>query len=272
MSVATSTAIALGVTAATGAVGAGLSYAGQKGIAKSADKAANLQQSEADKSLAFQKQEYADQQKNQAPFLKAGQDAIGNLTSLMAPGGDLSKSWTGEFNAPTEEEAQATPGYKFTLQQGRDAITNSSAAQGNLISGGSLTALDKYSQGLASGTYQQSFNNALTQYDQKYNEFQQKQANTYNRLAGIAGLGQTTAGQLGQEGQTAATNITNTNLGTGAQIGQDYMNAASSRASGYNAVGNTIGGLGNNIVGGLTLQQILNSQQPPDYSNINAGG
>lgn len=259
MSVATTTAIAIGGIAAAG-VGGGLAYAGQKGIAKSADNAANIQQSEADKSLAFQKQEYADQQKNQAPFLKAGQDAIGNLTSLMAPGGDLSKSWTGEFNAPTAEEAQATPGYKFTLDQGRDAIQNSAAAQGNLISGGSLSALDKYSQNLASGTYQQSFNNAYTGYTQKYNEFEQKQANQYNRLANIAGLGQTTAGQLGQEGQATANNITNTNLGTGAQVGQDYVNAASARASGYNAAGNSVNSGVNTLVGGLTLQQILNSQ------------
>lgn len=243
MSVATSTAI--GIAAATGLAGAGLSYAGQQGQANAAESAAQLQAQEAANSLAFQKQEWQTQQQNEAPFLQAGQTAIGDLSGLLAPGGGLSQGWTGQFTAPTAAQAEATPGYQFTLQQGQNAIQNSAAAQGNLLSGGTEAALDQYSQGLASTNYQQAFNNALTQYGTAYNTFENNQANQFNRLASVAGLGQTTAGQLGQEGQAASNNVTNTNLTSGAQIGQDYLNAASSRASGYNAIGNSLSNTGN---------------------------
>lgn len=256
MSVATTTALAIGGVAAAGISG-GLAYAGQKGVAKASDNAAQLQQQEAAQSLAFQKQEFNTEQENQAPFLKAGQSAIGDLSGLLAPGGGLSQGWTGSFTAPTAAEAEATPGYQFTLDQGRNAIQNSAAAQGNLLSGGTEAALDQYSQGLASTNYQQAFNNANTTYNSAYNTFQNNQANQFNRLASVAGLGQTTAGQLGSEGQAAANNVTNTNLTTGSQIGQDYLNAASSRASGYNAIGNSASSAANL----LPLYSLLSQQQ-----------
>lgn len=261
MSVATTTALAIGGIAAAGAgaVGAGLSYAGQKGIADASNKAATTQSQEAQNALDFQKQQWDTTQANQAPFLKAGQSAIGDLSSLMAPGGELSQGWTGQFTPPTAAQAEATPGFQFTLKQGQDAIQNSAAAQGNLLSGGTLASLDKYSQGLASTNYQQAFNNALTQYDSTYNTFQNNQANKFNRLASVAGLGQTTANQLGQQGQQAAQNSGNISMTLGSQLGQDYLNSASARASGYNAIGNA----GSSIASMLPLYSLMAQQNTP---------
>jgi hypothetical protein len=51
------------------------------------------------------------------------------------------------------------PGYQFQMDQGTQAIQGSSAARGMLNSGNTLSALDKYGQGLASSFYQQQFNN-----------------------------------------------------------------------------------------------------------------
>lgn len=259
MSVATTTALAIGGIAAAG-VGGGLAYAGQKGVANSEKSAAQLQAEEAANSLAFQEKEFNTEQTNEAPFLKAGQGAVTNLSSLLAPGGDLSKSWTGEFTAPTAADAEATPGYQFQLQQGQQALERSAAARGGVLSGGTAKALDQYSQGLASTNYQQTYNNALTQYQQSYNQFQQDQANLFNRNASLAGLGQTTASTLGQAGQAAANNVTSTNLQTGAEIGQDTTNAAAANASGYNAVGNTLGTSANNIAQQYYLSNLLNPQ------------
>lgn len=226
-------------TALAGSVTSGvLGYEGEQGVANASENAAQLQAQEAQNALNFQEQEFNTQQSNEAPFLKAGQGAIGDLSQLLAPGGALSRPWTGTFQAPTAAQAAATPGYQFTLQQGQNAIQNSAAAQGNLLSGGTEAALDQYSQGLASTNYQQAFNNALTQYGTAYNTFENNQANQFNRLASVAGLGQTSAGQLGQEGQQAASNVGNIDLTTGAQQGQDAVNAASAMASGYNAIGN----------------------------------
>jgi hypothetical protein len=263
MSVAATTALAIGGIAAAGVSG-GLAYAGQSQVAGAANSAADLQAQEAQQALDFQKQEFNTQQANQAPFLKAGQTAVTDLSSLLAPGGSLSQPWTGTFQAPTAAQAQATPGYEFTLAQGRDAIQNSAAATGNVLSGGTLASLDQYSQGLASTDYQQAFNNALTQYGTAYNTFQNNQANQFNRLASVAGLGQTSAAQLGQTGQQAANNVSNVNLTTGAQQGQDMLNAASATASGYNAIGNSFGSFANM----LPLYSLM-SQNQNSGVNIN---
>jgi hypothetical protein len=244
LSVGAGLAIAAGVGAAGAATSGVLGYEGQKGVANASENAAQLQATEAQNALNFQEQEFNTTQANQKPFLQAGQTAVNDLSGLLAPGGSLSQPWTGTFNAPTAAQAAATPGYQFTLQQGQNAIQNSAAAQGNLLSGGTEAALDQYSQGLASTNYQQAFNNALTQYGTSYNTFENNQANQFNRLASVAGLGQTTATQLGSQGQQAANNTSNIDLTAGAQQGQDAVNAASAMASGYNAIGNSANNIG----------------------------
>lgn len=265
--VSTALAVGLGVSAAAGigtaAIGAHAAGQAAQTQSNAADYAANLQHQDAQAALDFQKQQYTTNQANEAPWLKAGQGAVTNLSSLLAPGGDLTKQWTGEFQAPTAAEAAATPGYQFQLQQGEQALQNSAAAQGNLLTGGTAKALDQYSQGLASTNYQQAYNNALTQYQQSYNQFQQGQANQYNRLAGLAGLGQTSAGQLSSAGQSAANNVSNIMLGSGQQIGNDVQNAAAARASGYvgsaNAYGGALSNVGSNIGQYATLASLLNA-------------
>lgn len=213
--------------------------------AKAAKYAANLQYQEQQNALGFQENEFNTQQQNEEPWLQAGKGAIGNLAQL-ANGG--LPAWDQTFQAPTAAQAEATPGYQFQLQQGQQALQNSAAARGGLLSSGTAKSLDQYSQGLASTNYQQTYNNSLTQYQQAYNEYQQNQANQFNRLASVAGIGQTAAGQLGQQGQAAASNIGNLSLLGGQQIGSDIQQGAAANASGYagatNAIGGGIGNLG----------------------------
>ena len=72
---------------------------------------------------------------------------LGTYGSLMSgfPGGN--------FQAPTLQQAENTPGYQFALQQGQNALQASAAANGSLLTGGTLNALDSYSQGLADTNY-----------------------------------------------------------------------------------------------------------------------
>ena len=179
-------------------------------------------------------------------------------------GGALTQQWNQQFHAPTAAEAAQTPGYQFALGQGLQALDRGAAARGNLLTGGTMEAEQQYGQGLASQTYQQTFNNALTQYQQAYNQFQQGQANTYNRLAGLAGTGQVSAGQLGQEGGQAANSVANTILTGNQQIGQQMNNAAAANASGYvgsaNAWNSAISGIGNSLSNYAIMQQLLNSK------------
>lgn len=88
------------------------------------------------------------------PYLGAGAVGLNTLQSTA-----------GTFKAPTLAQAQATPGYQFTLQQGEQAIQNSAAAHGMLQSGGTQKALAQYATGLADNTYNNLFNQDLAAYN-----------------------------------------------------------------------------------------------------------
>lgn len=135
---------------------------------------------------------------NYQPYLQGGAQASGMLSQLLGtPGQGLLTPWDKTFQAPTEAEAEQTPGYQFQLHQGEGAIQNSAAAQGGLLSGGTLAGLNQYAQGLASTNYQNTFNNAQTQYQDAYQSFLNNQNNTYQRLMGMSGQGLQAAGGAG---------------------------------------------------------------------------
>jgi hypothetical protein len=146
------------------------------------------------------------------------------------------------------------------MQLGEQALQQSAAAQGNLLTGGTAQALDAYGQNLASTNYQNTYNNAYNTYATNYNQYEQQQTNEYNRLASLAGMGQTAAQNLGTLGQSASNNVTSNLLGTGQQIGQDYQNAAAANASGVvgsaNAWSSGFGGGTSGINNILLLNQL----------------
>jgi hypothetical protein len=185
-----------------------------------------------------------------------------------SPGGfgSLLQGWNQQFQAPTGATEQNDPGYQFRLNQGEQALQNSAAARGGLLSGNTGEALQQYGQDYASNEYGNVYNRSLGQYQQAYNQFQNNQANQYNRLASLAGIGQTAAGQLGQAGQSAANNISNTLLTSGQQIGQNINNAGAANASGYvgqaNAITSGIGNTTNQLGQLLSLQSMLGGGGP----------
>ncbi len=71
----------------------------------------------------------------------------------------------GTFTAPTLEEAQNQPGYKFGLQQGQQALENSAAARGTLRGGGTLKDLFGYTNAAAEQNYGNVFNQDLTTFN-----------------------------------------------------------------------------------------------------------
>lgn len=271
MSIALTTGLAIAGVAAAG-VGAGASIAASKSQANAAKNATAVQQSDQQAALAEQQREFNVNQTNQAPFLNAGQKAVTQLSDLV-PQLNANEAGYANFTAPTAAEAEATPGYQFTLDQGSKALQNSAAARGNLLTGGTATALENYGQGLASTTYQQTYNNALQSYLQNYNKFQSTQADQYNRLAGLAGTGQTAANTLGAAGQAAANNTANIDLTSGAQQGQSIQNAGAATASGYVGAGNAINSGINGIGQTLLLSSLLNGGSPGSVgslSNLNS--
>jgi hypothetical protein len=243
-----------------GAVSGLFGMGGGKAQANAAKYAAQLQAQEQEKALQFQEQEWGQQQQNLAPWVKAGQGAVGTLAGLqdqaLAGTGPLAP-WTGQFQAPTLAQAQQEPGYQFALQQGTAALDRSAAASGNLLTGNTGEALTQFGQQLGEENYQNVYNRAMNQYLLGYNQYQQNQNNLFNRYASIAGLGQTGATALGNQGQAAAGNVANISLTGGAQQAGALQNAAYQQASGYNALGGGIASGINNLGQYAQLQSIL---------------
>src|SRR6185312_14052036 len=106
----------------------------------SASSAASAQEAAANAANATSWAEFQQQQQNQAPFLRAGQQAVGDLSSDMP-------NLTRQF---TMADFQQDPGYQFNLQQGQQALQRSAAARGLLNSTGTMRDMLGYSQGMAS--------------------------------------------------------------------------------------------------------------------------
>lgn len=163
--------------------------------------------------------------------------------------------FTDKFHAPTADEARQTPGYEFALREGQNAIQNSAAARGGLLSTGTLKTLDQYSQGLADTTYSDTYNRAFNEYLQQYNQFETNQSNTFNRLAAASGMGQTAASTIGGLNQQGASNVTNINAIGGAQQGGSLMAGGAARASGYAGIANAL----NSGISSVSQYALLNS-------------
>ena len=230
--------------------GIGSSIAGGMAQSGAATKAANTQATAAQQAQELELQNQNAAQGSQAtalqnvtsaeqPYQALGSTSANNLAKLLQQG----------FTAPTLAQAEQTPGYQFNLQQGTQAINENAAATGNLLSGNTGTALEKYGQGLATTTYQQAYQNALSQY----------QAN-YQSLLGGTQAGLQSTGQLASTNQAAAQNYANIDLTGGQQQASQINNAAAARASGYigsaNAQANMFNGIGNSITQGALLNGI----------------
>jgi hypothetical protein len=93
-----------------------------------------------------------------SPYTTAGSTAANNLSNLTSAGFHFDPS-----------QVQNTPGYQFTMDQGEKAIANQMASRGLSNSGEALQAGTQYAENLASTTYQNAFNNALSTYNTNVN-------------------------------------------------------------------------------------------------------
>jgi len=194
-------AVAIGGSALLGLGGALIS-------SNATENAAQTQANAANQASQLQYQEFEQQMANQAPWLSAGTRALPQLSGMasMAP-------------TFTMSDFQNDPGYNFDLQQGSQAIQRAAAATGGLQSGGTLKSLSDYAQGQASNEYENA-----------YNRFMNNQNTQFNRLASIAGIGQTANGQIGQAGMNMAN-----------QVGANITGAGNASAAAQIAQGNTWG-------------------------------
>jgi hypothetical protein len=176
----------------------------------------------------LQRQQYEESVQRQKPFLTAGTNALARMQA-----GEFAQPGAFSFGV---KDFQADPGYAFRLSEGQKALERSAAARGGLISGGTLKAASRYSGDLASQEYQNAYGRALT----GYNANVARSDTGYNRLAGMAGIGQTTGQQLNTAGANYAGAGSATLGNYGTAMGNSIMGAGNANAAGTLGMGNTL--------------------------------
>lgn len=252
--------MAIGTTAAilgSAAIGAGSSIIGNKSQSNAAKNAANASQQATDATIAEQRRQFDIAQRNQQPWLTTGTSALNQLASLyglqsqanpqvgtgqgfneqgyLAANPDVATSiqqggfggsalnhyqqygqaegrqggvaTTGQVGAATPVASSMdaffkSPDYQFRMDEQGRALTARNAALGIQDSGAAQKAALQYSGNLASG----EFNNYA------------------NRLASLAGVGQSAANQSAAQGANFANNM-------GSVLGNNAQNLASSYAT-----------------------------------------
>lgn len=169
-------------------------------IGASASKsAASTQAAAADRSADVQREMFERQVELSEPWRKAGEQALNKLIPLT------------DYQQFGMQQFQADPGYGFRMSEGMKALERSAAARGGLLSGATLKGIQRFGQDLGSQEYMNAFN-----------RYQTERAARLQPLQSLAGVGQTTAQQLGQAGQQMASNV-----------GEALTSGAAARASGY---------------------------------------
>lgn len=170
--------------------------------------AADSQRAGYDAATQEQARQFDTTQQNLQPFLQFGQQALTNLTAAN----------NGDFSA-----FEKSPDYAWAFDQGTKALNR--GAIGNLSGGGTAADLVSFGQGLA---------------NQRYDTWA-------NRQAAYAGLGQTTANNLGAYGQSFANQVGQNAIGSGNAQASAYQNQANAWNGALQGVTGAVGyGYANN--------------------------
>jgi len=200
---------------------------------------------------AYGAQNASEQQ--QAGYGEAGatqQTAMGNISALygnqLNTGNAAFTSLEGLLNGTSNPSTYLdnTPGYKFAVQQGTQAIDRQAAAGGSAYTPNTLASVGQY----VTGTASQNYNNYV------------------NQLMGEAGIGENATGNLSNAMLKTSANISNAQIGGG--------NAA---ASGTAGVTGALGGLASSLLGAGSygagaLGNLFGGGSNSNNSSTNANG
>ena len=218
-----------------------LSGYGASKQASAASNAADLQYRATSDAAAQQRAMFDIQNAQQEPYRTAGYGALSRIGTMLPDFTKMPAAYR-DFTA-ADLKTNLAPNYEFMLGQGLGATRqalNVGGGGSNVERGGI-----KFAEDYASNAYQNALNNYMTQEAQKFNQQQTGLGNVYNRLAGIAGIGQTAVGQTTNLAQSTAGNIGQLGIGGASALGAGQIGAANAMAGGYQGIGNaaTLAGL-----------------------------
>jgi hypothetical protein len=195
--------------------------------------AADTQAASSANAIGEQRRQYDLTRGDYAPYRAAGVDALGQLQISI--------------NQPTTAaDVMADPGYQFGLDQGQQAIQRRIAASGGRVSGASIKAAARYGTDYATTGY--------TAADQRRND-------RLNRLAALAGIGQTATGGSAMAGANAANNIASMTTAQGNATGASQI-----------AQGNIWANTGNQIAALYGRGTGAAASSPNAFGGVNSAG
>lgn len=243
-----------------------LGFLGSQNQASAAQSAAQTQAQSAQNAQNTQLQMFNQIQQNQQPFLNAAYGALPTLTAGTSAGGQFATgptAMTGSLQNPStltpftnaDLNSYLAPNYQFMLNQGLGAN-----AQNMNVSGGGSN-IDRsntiFAENYAGNAYQNALNNYLTQQQTGFSQGQTNlqnllqqqqigfnqattnQTNIFNRLASLAGLGQTSANNLANAGTTTAGNVGQAQIAAGNALAGGTVGAANAYANAAQGLGNS---------------------------------
>jgi hypothetical protein len=191
---------------------------GSQNQANAAKDAANTQLQGTLEASRQQREMFDILNKQQAPYREAGYGALNKINTMLP---QFTRTFT-----PQDLTANLAPNYEFMKQQGLGAT-----AQGaNVSSPGSNVDLAKtiFAEKFAQGGYQDALTN-----------FRNQQTDIFNRLSGIAGIGQTAQGQSQNLGAATSSNLANLATGGANALAGGQIGAANAQAGGLQSIGNS---------------------------------
>lgn len=227
--------------------------------AQAAEKAGQLQADSSKYAADLSQKQYEQTRADQMPWLEAGKGALGQLQNHIEKAPGFDDKWGGRIEEAYQggqltggldpNNFQTDPSYQFRKQQGMADIESSAAAGGGLLSGAALKSLNSYNSNLASQEYgnawqrdqaekQNLFGVLSGNRSQDYQLFSNEDTRQYNQLANMAGVGQQTAGSLGQFGAQNAMNQGNAAINGANAQANGLIGAANAKQQG---MGNLLG-------------------------------
>jgi hypothetical protein len=197
---------------------------------KDAKKAAQTSAAASDRATQMQWDMFNQSRNDLAPYRQTGVDALGQMARLYgmpqygADGKQVAAAGPADYSA-----FQDSPDYQFSFDEGNRAVNAGLAARGLSNSGRAMKELTRYGQGMAS----------------------QQLGNYVNRLAAMAGVGQTATNQTGNLGANAATNAGQTTQAAGDARASGYMARAGQNQQLYGQLLNMGMGSGLGALGGM---------------------
>lgn len=217
---------------AAAVIAGGAAIAGGAMASSASNKAAKTQAASADKASQIQQANFEQTREDLTPYKQAGDTSLKQLMGQMGSNGYFNQSYEGDkFNF------QADPSYKFRQQQGFDGIQSQAAAQGGLLSGATLKALNDYNSNLASQEYGNAFNRWQSTDNNNYERFNADQTNRYNRLSNLVGVGQNAAAQVGNAGAQTSQAVANNTMAGANSIAAGQVGSANAWSNTANDLG-----------------------------------